>query len=341
MFSKTKKTINQMIEEKLSQIPTSGGNYFNLALNTISNEEKMNSLIALNNPTNDSNWFYSLWEFINMQADYFCNVFKWESDKEKITILETIRYGFIFSTAGIYKLNNTYIPITIVNIERDLNNKIIKIKFIYNSLIRNNEYISLEHLKQSSQIVELTGDNIKNVAIYNYSSFNFPSIVKLKPLYNLFNDFNWLFKSQALNYKNNVKFNYDKSQPLKDAIQIINDFKDPKKAVLISQTDGIGTKKNFEKIELEKSGVEAVEFFNQLKNLHYELIGRKTNLNKKTERNVSSEIDLDADIFDIVNYDKKIHLQDFFTQLKHIGINAYIVEEKKEEQDNGRTLNTG
>lgn len=242
------------------------------------------------------------WVIINQWADYFANVFAYESDRLEMDIFinRVIRQGFIFGYCYVWNNNGTPEIVSVVKKNKDTCD-------IY--IINSDE----DYLEKGGSYYDSKKANKFNVPIdqlirYQFNSLGWSSFVVLKPIIklnklvmkSLYND--TLMNTSRLIHQ--VEFDMT---DVKTSQQFVN-FESP---VIHKSGDGTDT---FRALQLATNTQSLIDVIEYAKNYYYEILGRRTNSDFKRTHSLDSEIDAAQQTFEILERDRYRWLKHFLRQ---------------------------
>lgn len=282
---------------------------------------------------------YELWWILNFHADYFVSIYPIKCEEAYLTrmINALFRIHFLYGNCGIYRNpNGEFIPIYETRVDCDKSGRPKKIlgNLIWDILA--GQDLDAKNFKPN---IVISKDEIENnyVRLCTKSS-GFGAIITWLPFVK--QQVSLLKKIYAYSYMFFRKTLYnvgDNSTSLKEIELFFND--DIPFFINLDAFDGVSKRFTSEGIDSGSgSGVdELINYYNFVIDVYYSLLGRRSNVDTKVERNVVSEVEASQDNFDILQMEDRVLKEAFMDELKSkFGIkwekveNSAIIEGGKE-----------
>ncbi len=264
----------------------------------INNKQIMDSLNKWCNK-NLANKTINPYYLLQLQANYFCNTCKFETNNKRLEsmIYLIIRGAFMFGRAGLYidPLTKQFYPVYIKNAKKDIygNYKFIEYGSLYNALTTQDGNVSINTFT-------ITGDDCLNMLIFSWGTMEMSAWVYVWPFVQFQNQLLQMLVNQSFAYSK--KFIYKVQNMLQVGTELEALF-NPNNIFLISMSD----QDLSNKLEVMDSFGDTqkgfIDYYNEVLNAFYEVLGRRTNTEQKKERNVTDEVEASQDNFDIVQSD--------------------------------------
>lgn len=245
------------------------------------------------------NW--NTFQWLIIYGNYFANRFKFETydHAKNIFISKAIRQAFMFGSIGVW--NNCGLPTLCYIYENDIKKDYytICIDIVWDSFEIDNP--------NQSKVLKVKKED---VIIYSFDNFGLPAIYMLKPL------IEWE-KRQDNNFSNEqiaLPTRILQQSETSIARYLANKFCANKSPIIFQ---GRNHNNKFEPLALDTNIMEIIEHDKYERARFYQLLGIRTNLERKNERNVSDEVEQNDVYFQILENERHLHLKQFLTQFSN------------------------
>lgn len=311
--------------------PINGGNTFETQIKINAREEQIESYVDLNFGKIKLN-HYTWWELLQFQADYFTNLFPITFNDQYIDqVIQIIfRCNFLYGNVGILVKEDKLIPIVEAVTDLNIDGSIKRIEgysafevVLYEGTIKDNQ-------NNYKNKVIINKSNMENYVRLSVNSYGFGAIVKWWKFVNnqekvikKINNFSVLFNKK-------VGYNVNSVTAAKQELQsFFND--DTPFIVNASKLNVNGNKFSVDGFENIKS-TDLFEYYDKWLKMNYELLGRRLNVDKKGERNITSEVNASQGNFDVLEYEQKINKTNFLNSLSKIISKDWKVFDKEDRE---------
>lgn len=314
-----------MANEKtiFDNIPLSGGNTYTMEknlkaqididLSTITQNVK-NSLSKFS--ASSSMHTYNEWFLLNLMADYFVSIFpfKFESATLNRACYAAMRVAQLYGGSGIYKLGINLMPCYIVKSEVDIfgNFTRLEVSSAYNVL-------SLQSItpKIKTPTIIIEGAELQNFAYLLPNGFGFGGIVKWMPFIKQLNSLLKMGYSHSYSFIKTILYKVKDTSAITQELDLYFNAENPFLLNVNDEDNLIGNKfQEFNFANNDKSSF--MNYVDWFLNTHYNLLGRRFNVDTKNERNIAAEVNASQDNFDILQNEQVIYTIDFLNKVREM-----------------------
>ena len=301
------------------KVPETGGNQKilmeELAIQSEYNVDTISGLDLSNKNLNNYKWY----ELIEFNADYFVNRFNITSDnyKNEKLIYDSIYLGYIYGRSGLYKSGKKIACVSVSNVTYDYFGEIKSADIISGSYLLNR---TLENYSRESidkgMIKTITGENLKNLCIYEWNLKGFGSLKKFLKFSKNWEYWLTIINNQKYILKNAVIMKINNKDSLKSEMEI---FYNPEIAVSCEVGDLVGgvLSNKFSLLELNPNQSNQLkESYLLWKNEMFELFGREFLQDPKAERKISAEVEQGNNNVATIEYGYYIQVKNYSERLK-------------------------
>ena len=281
------------------------------------NNATINGLLLSNTDNNNTN--YKWYELLEFNAEYFVNRFNITSDiiKHEKLIYESIYLGYIYGRAGLYKIQNKIISVSVAMIKHNLLNEIEEVHiipsvYLLNRSINTNNYKDIN----KDHIIKLKGNDINNFCLYEWNLKGAGSITKFLKFAKSWEYWLTIINNQKYILKSVISYNVNNTNTITEEMKL---FYDPTIAIAAKLNDLQGGKiaNNFEVLELKSNlTAQLKDAYLIWKNEMFELFGREFIQDPKAERKITAEVEQGQGNTSTIEYGYFIQIKEYAEKLK-------------------------
>lgn len=269
---------------------------------------------------------YNLWYLLQLMADYFSNLIYFRFDNQQLTqeAYKAIRTACVFGTAAIIKTKTgeiatadgvkdviTPIAYYVASMETDGFGIPTKLK-VYPSggLFMNQSIISnygdeKEFPKAMAKLTYIEVPYNEDVYILNYSAAGWGGLTKWLYFLKQFERILKMLYSHSYSYVKSIIYNVADRDASKEELKIF--FSESPFLVNIGDDEILSNR--FKPFELSGDARNSVaDFLNSFIEIYYALLGRRSNVDYKKERNITSEIAMSGENYDTLQNEFKTYI---------------------------------
>lgn len=272
---------------------------------------------------------------LQMQANYFCGTCKFETKDFhlKRMVINVIRCAFLMGCAGIYVNKNLNIlePVYLTNLEYGIDGKLKSAKKLPLNvcLMKMNQTKSLVRDDDLIGFITLNEKECENLCIFSWGTMGYSAWINIWPFINLQHMMLTICIINAFVFDKKWIYKLNNYSSISDEIKLFFDPTNPF-IVNIGHTEELANRFSTEDIGGNKTGTDAIDYYNKLMNIYYHLLGRKVNNDFKKERNITNEVEASQENYDIVQSDWLMQFEIFIEELKQkSGIEINVVKENE------------
>lgn len=305
----------------LREPPITGGNSYTTKQVIEAQDNVIKSTLAINPKTkqklhaNSIANTYPYWYLLQFMADYFTNLIWFRFDSQIITeaCYKAIRCACIFGNSCLRLVWKDGIKIVqayyIGNMVCDADGNPIKLKvypaqnlFMNQAIINNPE--DTKTWKKTLNYTEI--DYNQNTYILNYSSCGWGGLTKWLYFIKQFQHLLKMLYTHSFSYVKSIIYNVSDTSASTDDLDIFFSSDSPF-IVNLADDEVLGNRfKPFEINNDQRNNVQA--FIDGFLDIYYALLGRRSNIDFKKERNINSEIAMSQDNFDTLQNEFKTYI---------------------------------
>lgn len=312
--------------------------------NTITNEFKSKSQSET----------YNIWWLLNFMTDYFANLvqFNFKDTWLQKQVMQSLKAGIMFGDAGLIKIKDTFISVYVSKYYTDEYGipfacDGVPTNFMQMTQLGNNaNYSGTVDIKKTffngDTSTTIEGIKISNensdIVLFNPWSFSIGGIVRWNPFLKQMEFILKQLRTYGYALTKKLGYNVHDSSVVSDEIKL---FMDPDVPVLVTLNSSTGLLNNkFNAVEFGGSNttLEFIEYVKQFFDVYYTLLGRRSNNDKKKERNIAGEVDATQEQFDVLQHEIICNIQNYLDEVKELtGVDYEILNETQNEGmlDNG------
>lgn len=324
--------------------PLNGGNTIQVNTELVNRYETTLQYISANLDDGFTKNMYNWWELMNFQADYNTSLvrFTFEDSLLDNMFYLIFRCNFLYGNVGIIVEGDKYIPIVEGKsvVDECGNLKYIEGYSVYEmlnsaGLLQSdniNDY-KIDKLKKSaSKCYRLKGDDLNNYIRLYTPSYFYGAYVRWFKFIKMWDKM--LKKINTYSILLTKKIMYDVNDVAAANIEIKRFYNDDY-PFLINLDTATPNGNKFSVDTPENSGVEQLFFFyNEWLKIYYEMLGRRLNVDKKTERNITTEVEASQETFTILENECIINRTNFLQQFsKKTGKSVKFLDKQEEDSD--------
>lgn len=341
------------------EVPMNGGNSFEVQKQLTAREEQVQAYVLSGiDDTYTKENLYTWWELLQFQADYNASMVRFTFNDSYIDsmLYMLIRCGFLYGNVGIYFINNEMIPLiegkSIVNDT----GKIIYVEGysayeVWQSagmLADKQTGITVDDLKIEKIKTKLnkeklpyviTGDDLNNYIRLYVPSFSYGAYVRWIKF--IRQQDKMLKKINTYSYLLTKKIIYEVNDIAAANVEIQRFYKD-EYPFLINLDAATPNGNKFIVDGPDNAGVEQLfYYYNEWLKIYYEMLGRRLNVDKKSERNITSEVEASQEVFTILENEYLVNRINFLQEFSKRINKPIIFLDKQEETENSAIDKSG
>ena len=260
---------------------------------------------------------------LNYQADYFCNTIRFFTKNNKLAfcLKRVIRAAFLFGRSGLMINNGKYKPIQIVKAELDAEYNLKNVYYVPLSIsLLNmgygiNEYDDKVVLKYNEKM-----DG--KLFIFNWDTNSTGAFVKMYPFIKFQQMMLKMLIANTIVFGKKFIYTINSLNTLGNELECLMD---PLKPFIVRFKDSEALSNVYDDFNFDgKNALDFIYYYKQAIASFYELYGRKINSNFKKERNISSEVQIEEEQYEIIQNEWISNFKLFINE-----INNNIDEESK------------
>lgn len=313
------------------EVPYNGGNSFQLQKILEQRDKQILSYVCDNKINRE---MYSEWELLNFQADYNASIVRFTFQDELIDnmVYLIFRLNFLYGNVGILFKDGKPIPIVENKTTIDEFGYIKKVEgFNGYELLQSNGLLSEVESKLKKRY-NLTKKEIEENYIRMYApSYNFGAYVRWMKFIKMWNELLKIINTYSYLLIKKVMYNVNDEAAAVDEIKRFFDTNSP---FLINKDTNSPDSNKFEIAGGEAGGTNDIfTYYDRWLEIYYGMLGRRINVDRKKERNITNEVEMSENNFDILENEIKINRINFLNTLsKHLG-KPVIIYDKIEEKE--------
>lgn len=316
------------------EVPYNGGNSFQLQKIL---EARNNQVLAYLSDNKINREMYSEWELLNFQADYNASIvrFTFQDSLLDNMIYLIFRLNFLYGNVGVYFKDGKPIPIVENKTKIDEYGNITSIEgFNGYELLQSNGLLSEVESKLKKRYFLSKKDQENYVRMYA-ASYNFGAYVRWMKFIRMWNELLKIINTYSYLLIKKVMYNVNDESA---AIDEIKRFFDTNSPFLINKDTNSPDSNKFEIAGGDNGGTADIfNYYDRWLEIYYTMLGRRINVDRKKERNVTDEIEMSESNFVILENEIKINRINFLNNIsKHLG-KPVIIYDKVEEKCDGDT----
>lgn len=308
--------------------------------NTITNEFKSKSQSET----------YNIWWLLNFMTDYFANLvqFNFKDSWLQKQVMQSLKAGIMFGDAGLIKheSQDKYISVYVSKYYTDeygvpFQCDGVPTNFMQMTQLGNNaNYSGTVDIKEAffdkKNCTTIEGikidDENSNIVLFNPWSFSIGGIVRWNPFLKQMEFILKQLRTYGYALTKKLGYNVHDSSVVSDEIKL---FMDPDVPVLVTLNSSTGLLNNkFNAVEFGGSNttLEFIEYVRHFFDVYYTLLGRRSNNDKKKERNIAGEVDATQEQFDVLQHEIICNIQNYLDDVKKMtGVDYEIINEVQNE----------
>lgn len=311
--------------------PINGGNTFEMEKILNTKEDTIKDYIRGNLDQNVLINQYNYWELLQFQADYFASTVRvtFEDNIIDPKVYLLFRCNFLYGNVGMYKQGEDLIPLVEASFNIDDKGNLIKVTAYSAYEVATTTGTLTENAHKFKTKWILKKDDLKNYARLVVPSFGFGAIVRWYKF--IMQQESLLKKIYSYSFLLNKKITYNVNDTDAATIELKRFFND--NYPFLINLDTVSPNANKFEVEGVGSGGNSSEdiffYYEKWLKIYYEMLGRRFNIDRKGERNITSEVEASQDNFTILENEMKINKINFLKDFsKLINKNYKLLEEE-------------
>lgn len=258
---------------------------------------------------------------LQAQANYFCGTCEFETKDTYVRrmVINVIRCAFLMGCAGIYvnKKLNILEPVYLTNIEYGIDGKLKSAKKLPLNicLMKMNETKSLVRDSDLIGFTTLNEEDCENLAVFYWGTMGYSAWINIWPFINLQHLMLTICIINAFAFNKKWIYKINNFTSIADEIKLFFDPTNPF-IVNLGNTEELNNRFSTDDIVGNKTGTDAIDYYNKLVAIYYHLLGRKVNNDVKKERNITSEVEASQENYDVVQSDWLNQFEIFIDELR-------------------------
>lgn len=310
--------------------PINGGNTFEMEKILTAKEDSINQYLNQNLESGFIVNQYNYWELLQFQADYFASTLRITFKDNKIDpkIYLLFRCNFLYGNVGLLKKGEDLIPIVESSHHIDASGNLIKITGYSAYEVATTTGTLTENEKKFKTKYVIRKQDMENYARLHVPSYGFGAIVRW---------YKFVLMQEALlkklytySFLLTKKITYNVNDIGAANIEIKRFFSDDY-PFLVNLYPSIpnGNKFSADSVGNGAASEEIFYYYERWLKIYYEMLGRRLNVDRKGERNITSEVDASQENFTILENEMKINKINFIKDVeKLIGKSCEILNEE-------------
>lgn len=243
------------------------------------------------------------------------------------------RLNFLYGNVGIYFVDNKPIPIVENKTKINEFGEITRVEG-YNGyeLLQSNGLLSEveSRLKRKYTII---GEELKNNYIRLYApSYNYGAYVRWIKFIRMWGELLKTINTYSYLLVKKIMYNVNDESAAVDEIKRFFDSNSP---FLINKDTNSPDSNKFEIAGGDSGGTNDIfTYYDRWLEIYYGLLGRKINVDRKKERNITNEVEMSEDNFDILENEIKVNRKNFLKLFSsRIGISVIYLEDEEDTNE--------
>lgn len=296
---------------------------------------------------------YELWRLMLQEMNYFTN--RWPvmvgSETLQNNIMLATKIAFLYGKSCIARVGNRFIACYIQQAELNWDGTYSKLILRPATLVFTKNSTNPQQVEKPQFTREDTKWVIKNtpenptriqddVAMYEWDTLASSGWFRLLPYLNQKESLLKLFNVNRYPFFKNLNYNVDDPSTFDDEMECFFDDNTPFK-LSAGMTTGISNRFSVDeaKGKIQGGTLEIVQYMEYWKKTWYEILGKRTNLDQKRERVITSEVETSQSFMDALESDEYIHYMMFLKAVNRItGIELAIIKDKEVKQIRYNTM---
>lgn len=333
----------QVVDEPVNpfreELPITGGNAYTVKellttrddvikswtnLDTQRVASNLNKALGIDSTNNT----YHYWYLLNFIADYFSNIVQFQFDKSDVqkAVMIAIRVGIIYGRSAVWKVNDKIGGMYINKLDIDVLGYPEKLDMTSGIDVLMSQETNPDFSDNKKNIIKTIDDNIKVFLPYNH---RVGGLVMWRPFLLTLEKLLKMVYTNSYQYLRSFTYRINDPSAMLDELKLFTNINNPF-LITLGNDDNLITNK-FGTLDLgEGKGLELMEFIKEFQNIFYELIGRKTNADKKNERNTAGEVESTQHSFSVLQNELIANIKFLLEDVKTMtGCNYQILNESE------------
>lgn len=311
------------------ELPYNGGNSWQLEKMLDAREKQILSWVGDNKINKE---MYNEWELLNFQADYNASIvrFTFNDSVTDNMIYLLFRLNFLYGNVGIYFKNGKPIPVVE---NKAIVNEFGEIQSVegFNGyeLLQANGLLS-EVRSKLKERYKIRGEELSNYIRLYAPSYNFGAYVRWIKFVRMWGELLKTINTYSYLLIKKIIFNVNDESA---AIDEIKRFFNTNLPFLINKDTNSPDSNTFEVAGGDNGGTNDIfTYYDRWIEIYYSMLGRRINVDRKKERNITNEVEQSEQNFDILENEVKINRINFLNDLsERLGQPVIIYDKIKEE----------
>lgn len=295
--------------------------------------------LGLNKKFGESN--YDFYRMLSFEADYYCNRWPFLSDSAELQrkVMIVIRTAFFYGVACLYKFQSRYYPCYIQKAITANSGEYIYLVLRPAGEVLGQATANPKFSKEMPRFI-VKGENLLNVAVYEWDTTKMGAYYRFSPFINQKQRIAKMLTSDVYTYFKSHEYNVTDPDNLKKEMDLYFDEDLPFK-IKVGVTEAGQTNK-FKTAEHASTTtslpfIQYVEFWQKF---WYSTLGRRTNMDQKRERNITSEVEASQSAIDVLENDNYLHYLIFLKEVERITDMKFSLYDSNSVKKIDNTLHT-
>lgn len=317
--------------------PINGGNTFEMEKILNAKEDSITQYINKGLDNVVMTHQYTYWELLQFQADYFASTVRvtFEDNEIDPKIYLLFRCNFLYGNVGLLKDGDDLIPLVEASHVIDGSGNLKKVVAYSAFEVATTTGTLAENKSKFKTKWIIKDDKLKNYARLYVPSYGFGAIVRW---YKFINQQEALLKKlYAYSFLLTKKITYNVNDTAAANIEIKRFFNDDYPFLINLDTMNPQANK-FDSESVGNGGTGSEEIFYYYEKwlkIYYEMLGRRLNVDKKGERNITSEVDASQENFTVLENEMKINKINFIKVVSKLINKDYKMLDEESGESNG------
>lgn len=309
--------------------PYNGGNSFQME--KILETRWENTLAWVNRENNINREMYNEWELLNFQADYNASIVRFTFSDSLLDnmIYLLFRLNFLYGNVGILFKDGKPIPIVENKTTIDEFGEMTKIEgFNGYELLQSNGLLS-EVKSRLQKKYTITKNDMDNYIRLYAPSYNYGAYVRWMKFIRMWGELLKTINTYSYLLIKKIIFNVNDEGA---AIEEIKRFFSSNSPFLINKDPDSATENRFEVAGMDNGGSgELFTYYDRWMEIFYSMLGRRINVDRKKERNITNEVEMSESNFDILENEIRVNRTNFLNEFsKKVKKPVRIIQEDKD-----------
>lgn len=272
---------------------------------------------GLNKKFESSN--YDFYRMLSFEADYYCNRWPFYSDSAELQrkVMIAVRTAFFYGSSCIYKFQGRYYPCYIQKAVTANSGEYIYLTLRPAGDVLGQQTANPEFKKDTPKFI-VRGDNLLNVAMYEWDTTKMGAYYRFSPFINQKARIAKMLTSDVFTYFKSHEYSVTDPKNLKKEMDLYFDEDLPFKVKVGVTEAGITNKFKTTGETTTSTSLPFIQYVEFWQKFWYSTLGRRTNMDQKRERNITSEVEASQSAIDVLENDNYLHYLMFLKAVEKI-----------------------